>query len=78
MAYQQKPKSTTPFARVIWANIARQQYILGVSDQQLCEVLGVTSRTLYNYRQDASNLTVKQLLAVIESFGLEPETLFRK
>ena len=77
MAYDKKPKDTIPFARVIWANITRQQYILGVTDQQLCKVLGVTSRTLYNYRQDASNLTVKQLLAVIESFGLEPEALFR-
>ena len=64
-------------ATLIWSNIMRHQYLAGVSDNQLCELLGVTSRTLWNYRKDPSNLTIKQLQAVTESLGLEPEALFR-
>ena len=48
-----------------------------MTDKQLSDLLGVTTRTLYNYRHDPSSVTVKQLQAVIESFGMEPETLFR-
>ena len=77
MAYKKSPKDTASFARVIWSNILRQQYIHGLSDSQLCELLGISGRTLYNYRQDPSNITVKQLQAVIESFGVEPETLLQ-
>ena len=69
--------STTSFAKLIWANILRVQYLKGVTDIQLCSLLGITQRTLYNYRQDPSNVTIKQLQAIIESFGVEPETLFR-
>ena len=69
--------SNLSFVRLIWANIVRQQYLQGITDEQLCEVLGVTTRTLFNYRHDASNLTLQQLQAVIESFGLEPEALLR-
>ncbi len=69
--------ATKAFAKVIWSNVLRQQYLLGISDQQLSNLLGVTTRTLYNYRHDPSNVTVKQLQAVIESFGVEPESLFK-
>ena len=58
--------SATDFARM-----------LGVSDKQMSDLLGVTTRTLYNYRHDPSSVTVKQLQAVVESFGVEPESLFR-
>ena len=64
-------------ASLIWGNIERHKYLAGVTDTQLCELLGVTSRTLWNYRKDPSNLTIKQLQAVIESLGLEPEALFK-
>ena len=64
-------------SRIVWGNIERHKYLAGVSDNQLCELLGVTSRTLLNYRKDPSNMTVKQLQAVIDSFGIEPEALFR-
>lgn len=77
MAGKKNTSRATTFARRIWSNILREQYLNGVTDQQLSNLLGVTPRTLYNYRHDPSNVTVKQLQAVIESFGLEPETLFR-
>ena len=69
--------SSVSFAKRIFSNIMREQYLHGVSDAQLSNLLGVTQRTLYNYRQDPSNMTIKQLQAIIESFGVEPETLFR-
>ena len=28
---------------IIWSNISRQQYLQGLTDKQLCEILGVTS-----------------------------------
>ena len=77
MASKKNTSSAVAFAKVIWSNILRQQYLNGVTDQQLSNLLGVTPRTLYNYGHDPSNVTVKQLQAVIESFGLEPDTLFR-
>ena len=70
-------QSTNTFAKLIWSNVLRQQYLYGISDKQLSDVMGVTTRTLYNYRHDPSSVTVKQLESVIESFGMEPETLFR-
>ncbi len=77
MANQRTTSSTVAFAKLIWSNILRQQYLHGVTDRQLSDVMGVTTRTLYNYRHDPSSVTVKQLQAVVESFGVEPESLFR-
>ncbi len=77
MANQRTTSSTVAFAKLIWSNILRQQYLLGVSDKQMSDLLGVTTRTLCNYRHDPSSVTMKQLQAVVESFGVEPESLFR-
>ena len=60
---------------IIWSNIVRQQYLQGMTDKDLCEILGITSRTLYNYRQDPSALTMKQLQRVLEKMGIEMDTL---
>ena len=62
-------------AMIIWSNIVRQQYLLGLTDKQLCEILGVTSRTLYNYRQNPSALTMKQVQFVLDKMGVDMETL---
>ena len=77
MANKRTTSSTVAFAKLIWSNILRQQYLHGVTDQQMSDLLGVTTRTLCNYRHDPSSVTMKQLQAVVESFGLEPEILFR-
>ncbi len=72
-----KTSCAAALAKLIWSNILRQQYLLGVSDKQMSDLLGVTTRTLCNYRHDPSSVTMKQLQAVVESFGVEPESLFR-
>jgi len=69
-----KPRLQT-IATIIWSNIVRQQYLLGITDEQLCEVLGVTSRSLYNYRIDPSVLTMRQIQSLLDSFGVEMQTL---
>lgn len=74
-----KPSSTRthPLARIIWSNLLRQQYLLGVTDAQLCELLDVTPRTLLNYRKDPSAITLRQLESLLNSFGIDPETLMK-
>ncbi len=69
-----KPRAQT-IATVVWSNIVRQQYLLGITDEQLCKILEITSRTLYNYRADPSALTMKQLQLVLDKMGVEMETL---
>lgn len=77
MAYKKSPKSDSGFARIVWANVIRQQYLHGVSDQQLSELMGVTIRTLSNYKNDPANVTIKQLQIILETFGIKPESLFQ-
>ena len=73
---ENKRASKAPImARIIWSNIVRHQYLQGLTDKDLCEILGITSRTLYNYRQDPSALTMKQLQRVLEKMGIEMDTL---
>ena len=74
MITKKRPRSVS-IAIIIWSNITRQQYLLGLTDKQLCEILGITSRTLYNYRQDPSALTMKQIQLVLEKMGVDMETL---
>ena len=71
---KKRTKSMT-VSMIIWSNIVRQQYLQGMTDKDLCEILGITSRTLYNYRQDPSALTMKQLQRVLEKMGIEMDTL---
>ena len=62
-------------ATIIWSNIVRQQYLQGLSDKQLGKVLGVTIRTLYNYRSDPSVMTMKQIQSVLDKLDIDMETL---
>ena len=77
MVQKKQSNSKASLVRLVWSNVIRQQYLFGITDEQLCEVLGVTTRTLLNYRHDASHVTIQQLQSVIEAFNLEPEALFR-
>ena len=79
------PKSKTvthtsklPLAKIIWSNIIRQQYLLGITDKQLCDLLDVTPRTLLNYRKDPAAITLRQLEALVNSFGTDAEALLRQ
>ena len=69
-----KPQAPT-LGFVIWSNIIRQQYLLGITDEQLSKVLGVTVRSLYNYRKDPSVMTMRQIQALLDSFGVEMQAL---
>ena len=75
MKAKNRKSRTQTIANVIWSNIVRQQYLLGITDEQLCEVLGVTSRSLHNYRIDPSVLTMRQIQSLLDSFGVEMQTL---
>lgn len=66
-----------PLARTVFANILRSQFLLGVTDAQLANLLGVTPRTLSNYKADPSSLTLRQIQAVAESFGIDGEALLK-
>ena len=75
MRTAKKRTKTMTVSMIIWSNIVRQQYLQGMTDKDLCEILGITPRTLYNYRQDPSALTMKQLQRVLEKMGIEMDTL---
>lgn len=75
MRTAKKRTKTMTVSMIIWSNIVRHQYLQGMTDNDLCEILGITSRTLYNYRQDPSALTMKQLQRVLEKMGIEMDTL---
>ena len=62
-------------ATIIWSNIVRQQYLQGLTDVQLCKMLGITTRTLYNYRLDPSVLTMKQIQSVLETLDIDMNAL---
>ena len=69
-----QPRAMT-IATIIWSNIVRQQYLQGLSDVQLCNVLGITTRTLYNYRLDPSVLTMKQVQSVLDKLDIDMNAL---
>ncbi|MCR5306201.1 MAG: helix-turn-helix domain-containing protein [Oscillospiraceae bacterium] len=72
------PRRQMPnLGRLIWGNIVRQQYLLGITDTQLCEALGITSRTLQNYRRDPSAITIRQLERLLSNFGTDAESLLK-
>ena len=70
-------RQTPNLGRLVWSNIVRQQYLLGVTDAQLCELLSITPRTLLNYKHDPSAITLRQLESLLNSFGIDPETLMK-
>ena len=75
MATVKKKTQPLSIAVIVWSNITRQQYLQGINDDKLCQILGITSRTLYNYRQDPSALTMKQVQIVLEKMNLNMEEL---
>ena len=63
------------FSKIIWDNIRKFQYLNDLTDEQLAEVLKLTTRTLYNYDKDPSDLTLKRIQLFIDSSGLEIQEL---
>ena len=75
MATVKKKTQSLSISVIVWSNITRQQYLQRINDDKLCQILGITSRTLYNYRQDPSALTMKQVQIVLEKMNLKMEEL---
>ena len=75
MATVKKKTQSLSIAVIVWSNITRQPYLQRINDDKLCQILGITSRTLYNYRQDPSALTMKQVQIVLEKMNLSMEEL---
>ena len=71
---ERKLKKQT-IAMTIWCNILRQQYLMGITNEQLCETLGITARTLYNYQKDPSVLTLRQLQSFLDALNIEMQSL---
>ena len=70
-----KQRQPYRFSKVIWGNIRRYQYLNELSDEQLANVLKLTTRTLYNYDKDPSDLTLKRIQLFIDNSGLEIQDL---
>ena len=46
---------------VAWGNIRRFQYINHLSDEQIAEILGVSTRTLYAYDKEPNTIKLETL-----------------
>ncbi len=75
MAKKPTRRNTYTFQLIVWSNIRRYQYIQKMTDEQLCESLGVSNRTLYVYDKDPSNLTLEKVDNFIERTGIGIEAL---
>lgn len=60
---------------VIWSNIRRHQYLLGMTDEQLGELLGVSTRTLYSYDKNPGVLTLDKIEQFLNGTGMEMQAL---
>ena len=60
---------------IVWSNIVRQQYLLGLTNEQISQAMGISIRSYYNYQQDPSLLTMKHIQAFLDNMGIEIQTL---
>lgn len=60
---------------LIWSNIRRFQYLNGLTDKQISESLGITTRTLYTYDKNPSALTLEKIQQFLEHSGLDMQAL---
>lgn len=60
---------------VIWSNIRRHQYLLGMTNEQLCNLLGISARTLYTYDKNPSGLTLEKIEQFLDGTGVEMQML---
>ena len=67
-----KPERTpVTIQLIVWSNIRKYQYLLRMTDDQLSDSLGVTTRTLYTYDKDPSNLTLEKIEHFLNVTGIE-------
>lgn len=70
-----RPKT---LAVIIWSNLLRQQYLQRMSDKELCRILDITPRTLYNYQRDPSALTLGKIQGVLDNLDIDINALLIK
>ena len=68
-------KGAFAIQQIVWSNIRRYQYLLKMTDDELGESLGITSRTLYTYDKDPSNLTLDKVEHFLKVTGVGMESL---
>ena len=65
-----KTIADSSISRRVWGCIRAAQTTLELSDEQLCDNLGVSKRTLQNYDRDPSKMTMEKLERMQDSIGL--------
>ena len=60
---------------IIWSNIRRHQYLFGMTDEQLGELLGISTRTLYAYDKNPAVLTLEKIEQFLNGTGIEMQSL---
>lgn len=75
MKKQQTGEITYEVCRIIWSNIRRYQYLNRLTDEQLAESLGISTRTLYSYDKNPSTLTLERIQSFLKHSRLTMQDL---
>lgn len=75
MKRQQTREITYEVCRIIWSNIRRYQYLNRLTDEQLAESLGISTRTLYSYDKNPSTLTLERIQSFLKHSRLTMQDL---
>ena len=60
---------------LIWGNIRRYQYLNRLSDEQLAQSLGISTRTLYSYDKNPSTLTLERIQCFLNDSRMNMQDL---
>ena len=74
---KKETKPTYELSAVVWSNIRKQQYLLHMTDDQLCEVLDICKRTLASYDRDPSTLNLDKIQKFLTETGTQIITLIQ-
>lgn len=71
-----KKEKRITLQKKIWCKIRYYQQLYDISDADLANYLGVTTRTLKNYDRDASNLTLEHLDKFLYAVNIDITQMF--
>lgn len=71
MKKQKQKNEVYEVYNLIWSNIRRYQYLNRLSDEQLSEALGISTRTLYTYDKNPSGLTLQKVQQFLDCSGMD-------
>ncbi len=60
---------------IIWSNILKYQYLRSLSEERLASYLGVTTRTLSNYKHDPGTISLGQIQNFVCALGISIDDL---